>query len=184
MEVIESKYDYYLDQYTELNGLGAEDYIGKPNLFLNALQYIGEHLYPAPKAGQRSQLTEDDLRSSFKWYADKCTQFELMPTLNNYGVLIRTSGSTLKRWLMEKDRVGSYHAECIKDFYSYCETAMSNATLSEGVPVVAGIFHLKASFGWDDQPKQQQIEVVHKVAALTDISERYQLQDLGKGENE
>ena len=170
-DVMETDFDYYFARYCDYNGYDESVFVGKPNLFLNALKDIGDHLFPPiPGKIRDEQRTENQLRTAFKWYTDKCRKFELTPTMANYSVLIRVSNGTVKEWTSGRQRNNTYFKECMNEFASYCETAMSNATLSDEVPVVSGIFHLKAVHGWNDTPEQKPIEVVHTVQALEDIS--------------
>lgn len=174
-EIVESDFDYYLARYAEYNGLTDEDFKGKPNLFLNALMDVGEHIFPSLSGNAEETRSEHDLRMAFRWYADRCQRYELTPTMANYAVLIRVDTFSVKRWMSGARRSNDYHQKCMLEFASYCETAMSNATLAEDVPIVSGIFHLKAVHGWSDQPEQKPIEVVHTVSALTDIASRYNI---------
>lgn len=175
-DVMETDFDYYFARYCDYNGYDESVFVGKPNLFLNALKDIGDHLFPPiPGKIRDEQRTENQLRTAFKWYTDKCRKFELTPTMANYSVLIRVSNGTVKEWTSGRQRNNTYFKECMNEFASYCETAMSNATLSDEVPVVSGIFHLKAVHGWNDTPEQKPIEVVHTVQALEDISQRYNI---------
>lgn len=175
-QIVESDFDYYFARYNDYHGFEESRYMGKPNLMLGALKDIGDHLFAEAKKGSREEYrSEKDLRMAFKWYTDKCQQFEIMPTMGNYAVLIRASKKTINEWVSGRTRGNTYYQECFQEFKAYCETAMSNATLTEEVPIVAGIFHLKAEHGWSDQPEQKPIEVVHTVQALTDIASRYNL---------
>lgn len=187
-EIIETDFDYYFARYCDYNGYDESVFVGKPNMFLNALKDIGDHLFPPlPERRREEQRTENELRLAFKWYTDKCQKYELMPTMSNYGVLIHVNREVIAGWLAGRKRGDTYFQDCMVEFASYCETAMSNATLAEEVPVVSGIFHLKAVHGWNDQPEQKPIEVVHSVQALSDISQRYGLsfrdKDTGAIEN-
>lgn len=175
-EIVESDFDYYFARYNDYHGFEESRYMGKPNLMLGALKDIGDHLFADLKRNHSGEYrSEAELRMAFKWYTDKCQQFEIMPTMGNYAVLIHASKKTINEWVSGRSRTGTYYTECFQEFKAYCETAMSNATLTEEVPIVAGIFHLKAEHGWSDQPEQKPIEVVHTVQALSDISQRYNI---------
>lgn len=162
----------FAEQYRE--SYDEEDY-KRPEYFSGLVRAVYFHFFEEVRPNKTSRMiySAENVRKTWRIYAELCARYHTNPTLLEYGSMTGISKETLTDWISGASRGKDLELlRTVRNAKLQCESALEKR--AEQANSVGAIFGLKAAFNWSETaPRQEPQAIEPPTQTVEQIAAKY-----------